>query len=99
MVGLRTQEDSRFINFFEQIQEKAKQLNSVFFLNCGEGHSSFEDDIICTDCSGWLVPLDVLDDFQKDYESFNDSDKWDEFSAWVTWKISQSSLDIDISLI
>lgn len=97
MVGLRTQEDDRFVRFFKIIQEKANKLNSVFFLDCGEGHSVFEDDIICTDCSGWLVPSDKVQDFQKEYDKFQDNESWEKYVAWVTWKKDQSGIVINLS--
>ena len=33
MLGLRTQETNKFILFFELVQEKAKEKESVFFLD------------------------------------------------------------------
>ena len=38
MLGLRTQETNKFILFFELVQEKAKEKESVFFLDSGDGN-------------------------------------------------------------
>lgn len=100
MVGLRTQEDARFIPFFTAIQKEASKSDSVFFLDNGEGHSVFDDDIICTDCSGWLIPSEKADEFNKLFVAFDEIDeKWDDFAAWVTWSGECSSPAIDIKLI
>lgn len=100
MVGLRTQEDTRFLPFFDAIQKEASKSSSVFFLDCGEGHSVFGDKIICTDCSGWLIPNEKVDEFNKSFAVFGDIDeKWDEFVAWVTWSGECGDPSIDIKLI
>lgn len=99
MVGLRTQEDDRFVRFFEIIQEKAKQMDSVFFLDCAEGRCVFDDDMICTDCSGWLIPADRAQVFQKQYEAFRDNVTWEGFAAWATWEKRQTGIDIKLSML
>ncbi len=102
MVGLRSQEESRFVTFFEIVQKKAKELGAIFFLDCGEGNSVFYDDIICSNCSGWLVPFDKAKAFEKDYSAFKDNECWQDWEcylAWVTWKKSPLGLDIDISYV
>ena len=99
MVGLRSPEEKRFEVFFELVQNVAKSKNSVFFLNCGEGHDLWKDDIICTDCSGWLIPNDKVEDFKAEFENFNSLDKWDDFTAWVTWKKNNGKIDVNIELL
>lgn len=100
MVGLRTQEDIRFLPFFEKIQNEADKTNSVFFLDCGEGNSTFTDDIICTNCSGWLIPEEKSKEFEEQFKSFAElDDKWEDFSAWVTWSGTADNPDIKIELL
>ena len=36
MLGLRTQENNKFINFFKLVQDEASKANKVFFLDFGE---------------------------------------------------------------
>ena len=55
MVGLRTQENMKFLAFFKLVQEAASELNSVFFLDSGEGNLFKDDNIECEDLSGWLI--------------------------------------------
>lgn len=99
MVGLRTQEDFRFNAFFELVQKEAEKSGCVFFLDNGEGHSEFASDMICTDCSGWLVPKERSEEFRKDFEKFNDQDNWDDFSAWVTWDKQDGNISVKIELL
>lgn len=100
MIGLRTNEDERFIRFFAKVQEEAKKQNAVFFLDCGEGHDVFCDDIICTDCSGWLVPSEKADEFGKTYYSFGqEKDEWEDYVSWVTWSGDCHKPIINIELL
>ncbi len=97
MVGLRTQENPKFLPFFEIIQKEANKANSVFFLDCGEGNSVFSENIICTDCSGWLIPDDKCEEFNKQFAAFGELDeKWDEFAAWVKWSGNPQNPQIEI---
>lgn len=96
MVGLRTQEDCKFTTFFDLVQKEAAKSGCVFFLDTGEGHSEFGTDMICTDCSGWLVPKDKSEDFRKDFENFNEQDSWEDFAAWVTWQRKAGKVSVKI---
>ena len=99
MLGLRTQEDYRFERFFEIIQKSAKEQNAVFFLDCGEGRGAFEDEIIYTDCSGWLIPNDKVEEFRVEYEDFKDLSKWEDYVAWVTWEKNNGNISVKIELL
>lgn len=99
MIGLRTQEDYRFVTFFKMIQKEAEKTNCIFFLDTGNGHSEFSDSIICSDCSGWLVPNDKSEEFRKEYENFKDNEGWEDFAAWVTWERKNDDVFIKIELI
>lgn len=96
MVGLRTQEDCRFIPFFDLIQKEAAKSDCVFFLDTGEGHSEFGADMICTDCSGWLIPKEKSNEFRKDFEEFNGLDSWENYTAWVTWQKTNGKIFVKI---
>lgn len=99
MLGLRSQEESKFIPFFEIIQRAANIKKSTFFLDCGEGHSLWDDNIICTDCSGWLIPNDKVEEFRTEYENFLALDKWEKYVAWVTWKKEKDNILVNIELL
>lgn len=99
MLGLRTQEDSRFEKFFGIVEETAKKKNAVFFLDCGEGRGVFEDEIIYSDCSGWLIPNDKVEEFRAEYEGFKDLSKWEDYVAWETWEKSNGKISVKIELL
>ena len=99
MVGLRSREESRFIAFFKLVQESAADKNAVFFLDCVEGNDLWTDDIICTDCSGWLIPNDKVEEFKKEYENFKSLEKWEDYVVWVTWSGNSTHPKINIELL
>lgn len=45
MRGLRTHEGDKFEAFFALVQQEATKRHSVFFLDCGEGHEFFREDM------------------------------------------------------
>lgn len=100
MQGLRTQENDKFLSFFELVQSKAKELGKVFFLDSGEGNEQEIGTIECSDLSGWLIDFGMTNEFEKIYESFNDEDmddRWDEFYVMVRWVKTSLGIDINFS--
>lgn len=93
MRGLKKQEDKKFENFFAFVQEKAWGKASVFFLECGEGRDFEDGDMEGEDMSGWLVPEDQAEQFQKDWEKGEEMDKWDKFFRFAKW--SMDPLDVE----
>ena len=94
MKGLRTEENDRFLRYFEIVQSYAKKQNSVFFMNFGQC-----DDIVFKDMEldclfGWLIPNDMADNFEKIYLKSKVDDSWDDFCVWVTPIIESSKLSI-----
>ena len=85
MLGLRTQEDEKFINFFAIVQEAAKKKNSVFFGDSGEGHDIVMPEFEGEDLYGWLIPKEKVDEFEKQFTAFNVSSKWDPFLIFANW--------------
>ena len=86
-------------SFVKSFKKQPKKKNSVFFFGCGEGRGVIEDNIAYSDCSGWLIPNDKVEEFRADFESFKDLERWEEFSAWVTWKKKNGEISVDIKLI
>ena len=84
MQGLRTQESSKFLEFFKVVQKRAKETGHVYFLDTGEGHELITDELDCEDLSGWLIPNPKVKNFEKD---FNDrkTDEWLDFYAFSIW--------------
>lgn len=94
MQGLRTEENDRFLRYFEVVQAKAKEENSVFFMDFGQcDNIAFKD--MELDCSfGWLIPSDMADNFESLYLKSKVDNRWDDFCVWVTPIIESSKLSI-----
>lgn len=85
MLGLRTQETSKFEKYFAIVQEAAKKKDCVFFLDAGDGRDFNTDTFEGEDLMGWLVPQDKVTEFVKEWESGNVSDDWSDFYKWAIW--------------
>ena len=89
MQGLRTQDSPEFMKYWEIVQEKAKNLKSVYFLDSGEGREFFGNGIEAEDCSGWLVPESKADDFESLWSVRSEllfSDEWDKYYTFAEWQ-------------
>lgn len=87
MVGLRTQEDSKFLNFWEIVQKSANSIGKVFFLDCGEGNCFEDNNIECENLTGWLIDIQKANEFEKVFNSDEHiNDKWSDFLAFASWK-------------
>ena len=86
MRGLRTQESSKFLRFFEIVQKAAEEQGEVFFLDTGEGRD-FETELLeGEDLSGWLVPQNEADEFEAEWSKWAERQAWDRYSYWAEWK-------------
>ena len=85
MVGLRTQEDDKFVKFFSLVQDIARGSNSVFFLDSGEGNEIITSEFEGEDLFGWLIPNEKSEEFKREYLSFDVSEKWDPFFKFANW--------------
>lgn len=85
MLGLRTQEPKKFENFVELVQKEAAKNNSVFFCFCEEGNDYETEQLEGTDLSGWLIPADKVEEFEKLYHEWADLDDWAEFFLFAEW--------------
>ena len=94
MRGLRTQEDDKFLNFFSIVQEAAKKKQSVFFGYSGEGHDIRMAEFEGEDLFGWLIPEEKADEFEKQYQAFDVSSKWDPFYIFANWYPDGESIRI-----
>ena len=87
--GLRTQENSKFLNFWKIVQEEDSKKDSVFFLDSGEGNEIETAEINAEDLSGWLIPKCQVDEFNNLFQSFNSdaiSKRFDKFYRIVSWQ-------------
>ena len=98
MLGLRTQESDKFLNFFRIVQNEAKKNGNTFFFDTQERLEKVIGNCECSELSGWLVPSLKAEAFQIEYEKFND-DKLKEDYVWVSWKIINDSISISFEKI
>jgi len=97
MRGLKRQENEKFNNFFAIVQEKARETHHVFFLFSSEGNEWESDTLECEDLSGWLVPDEQVEEFEKAWEKYRtaeEMDKWVEFFCWVFWNATVDDVSI-----
>jgi len=90
MLGLRTNESDKFVKYFEIVQTTAQQQGCVYYLDAGDGRD-FENEVYeCEDLMGWLIPMDSVTDFEKEWNSDDVSDEWSEFYMWAIWSTPES---------
>ena len=94
MTGLRTKENDKFIIFFSYGQNEASKLGCTFFLDTGEGHFYSDDKMEGMDLSGWLIPNNLAQAFEKEYIQNINLDKWDEFYQFAEWKLNGTDISI-----
>lgn len=86
MRGLRTQENAKFNVFFGLVQKTAQKINSIFFMDCGEGRDFETPDMEGEDMSGWLIPKEQANVFEKEFLDNNVSDEWSDFISFAIWE-------------
>lgn len=94
MLGLRTQETSKFEAFFSIVQEAAKKEGKVFFLEAGDGREIITETLEGEDLQGWLVPESIADDFAKEWEKDNIDDDWIDHFVFAVWKEQNNTIEI-----
>ena len=94
MVGLRKQENSKFLKFWQMVQNLANKADKTFFLDCGEGNEFADDNIECENLSGWLVPNDKVKEFDKLFKSDKVDEKWENCVSFVRWEFAGNELKI-----
>lgn len=94
MVGLRTQETSKFKNFFKLVQDRANERNCVFFLDSGDGNEFETESMEGENLQGWLVPQSKADEFENIWRNNEEDDEWVEFFRWVEWQNQNGIIDV-----
>lgn len=97
MLGLRTKENNKFLEFFKRVQEEAKKKDRVFFMDFGQCKDISFEDMEIDDLFGWLIPLDQVNSFNKEFKENNISDKWDDFIIWCESKLVDGNLKIEFN--
>ena len=94
MLGLRGQETSKFLKFWQMIQDLASKSDKTFFLDCGEGNEFEDDNIECENLSGWLVPNNQVKEFDKLFKSDKVDEKWENCITFVKWELINGEIKI-----
>lgn len=94
MLGLRTQETSKFISFFELVQKKAAEKGSVFFLDSGDGNEFETETMEGENLQGWLIPLSKVDEFERIWKEHAEDDDFVEFFCWAEWVEVKGEIEI-----
>lgn len=109
--GLRNQGkiDSKILSenltedqFFELVQEEAAKSDSIFFVFAGEGNDFETEQISMEDLSGWLIPNNMADAFERDWLEDKFSDKmqqWEDYFAWVEWAIVGGKVVVNLNIL
>ena len=79
-------------NYTKFVQDFAKSKGYVFLLDSGEGRDKLTETMYVEDISGWLIPVDLKDDF--DYSDKHNS-KWDEHFVFAEWKEANGEIIVD----
>lgn len=95
MIGLRTQESEKFNSFWTLIQKSANERNCIFFGDCGEGRDFETADMEGEDFSGWLIPKEQTDAFEKEFLEYNVSDKWSDSLCFAIWERKGDKVSIE----
>ncbi|MCK9467513.1 MAG: hypothetical protein M0P94_04270 [Candidatus Absconditabacterales bacterium] len=89
MKGLRMpeKESKKFLKFFQLVQSFAEKHKSVYFLDTGEGREIFTKEYEGEDLSGWLIPEDLVKEFEIDFnEGREENDRWDIYYRFAEWE-------------
>ena len=92
MVGIRSQENNKFVCFFERLQKEADNNGCVFFLDCGEGREFSTDILEGEDLTGWLIPKSKADEFGRLFADDANLDEWSEYLTFCEWSLDHGSL-------
>lgn len=100
MVGLRTQESTKFLKFWEIVQQSANSLGKTFFLDCGEGNLFSDNEIECENLSGWLIDNDKVSEFEKEFLSKKNIDeKWTDCVVFADWEKNGNVISVSFDFL
>ena len=96
MRGLRTTENEKTIKFFQIVQSAAAELNAVFFAYAAEDRIMETEELSGSDISGWLIPQDKADEFEKKFMAYDDLEEWaEEFFLFAKWELVEGEIIIN----
>lgn len=90
----RTLENEKFERFFDLVRKEAAKKNSIFFIHCGEGHELFSQTLEGEDLSGWLIPMQSVDEFEPAWKNGDIPEKWDDLFCFAEWSGEPTKISI-----
>lgn len=94
----KLEENDKFNRFWNLIQEEASKDNSKFFMDSGEGNELITEEFEGEDFSGWLIPVNSISTFERDWKSDNaHQDTWDDFYCYAEWKEENGAIKIEFN--
>ena len=81
--------------FIELVNTAALQRGCEFFVSNGEGRDFETDNLIGEDLFGWLIPVEQVSAFQKEFETNTISDRWTDHMRFAIWHKTDDFITID----
>ena len=94
MKGLRTQESDSFQRYFAIVESEAEKLDSVFFLDAGDGNDFKTETMEGEELMGWLVPNDKVAEFEPLWLNDKVDDSWIDFFCWAIWELAEGTVRV-----
>lgn len=91
----RTQESKKFERFFEIVRDAAADLDSIFFIDCGEGRELVTDELEAEDLSGWLVPKRLAETFEEEFYADQVTSSWNPFVRFAVWRQQGNKITVE----
>ena len=97
MRGLKTPESDKFLRFHALIEEEAEKQGKVFFGFAGEGRDFETETMEGEDVSGWLIPKDRADEFEKLWLISNNEglDDWIDYFLFAIWRLEGDEVKVE----
>ena len=88
MMGLKNNKKSKRVCciFLKIVQAEALKENKIFFLDAGDGRDINLPGISGEDLMGWLIPIDMADDFKNIGCQMNVNDDWSDYFMFAIWE-------------
>ena len=67
----------------------------IFFLDSAEGCETYFRDMEIVDLSGWLIPQNRVNEFEKVWQAFEDDDKWVEYYCFAEPRIEGEKVKVE----
>lgn len=98
MKGLKTQESDRFRKYLAIVESEAEKLDSIFFLDAGDGNDFKTETMEGEELMGWLIPNDKVAEFESLWLNDKVDDSWTDFFGWAIWELTEGAVRVHFEL-